>query len=114
MLASFTHELICCEPQHLSVAGSRHAPDKHMVLPLQVLPHAPQLLSSAFASTQVLLQAICPAGHAQTPAAQVAPVAHLVPHLPQLALLACTSMQAPLAPHVLCPAGQMQALCQQL
>lgn len=53
-------------------------------------------------------------GHAQAPLLQVAPVAHLVPHLPQLVVLACTSTQAPLAPHVAWPVGQMQALCQQL
>lgn len=100
MLASLVHELFCCEPLQVRVVGSRQAPERQLVLPLQVLPHAPQLLLSELGSTHLPLQAICAPGQAQLPPVQLAPVAQALPHLPQLLVLACTSTQAPLAPQV--------------
>ena len=100
MFAPLVHELFCCEPLQASVLGSKQAPDKQLVLAAHVLPQAPQLFSSALASTHTPLQSICEPGQVHAPLAQVAPLAHLLPHLPQLLVLACTSTQAPLAPQV--------------
>jgi hypothetical protein len=53
---------------------------------LQTLPQVPQLKLSAILSTQAPLQTVgVAAGQPHTPEAQVPPMAHTVPHVPQLA-----------------------------
>src|SRR5581483_6662288 len=56
---------------------------------------------------------VCPVGHAQTPAVQVAPCAHELPHMPQLRALVCRSAQTEPPPpgppneHMVWPVGHM-------
>ncbi len=52
--------------------------------PVQLVLHPPQLFESVKVFTHFPLQIIRPDGHTHTPLGQVAPVGHLLPHLPQL------------------------------
>jgi hypothetical protein len=64
--------------------------------PWQTLPHDPQFFASVWVSTQALVQT-SPFGHAHWPLVHVAPVAHLLPQLPQFSGLVCVLPQ-PTAP----------------
>ena len=67
---------------------------RQLVVPEQVVPHAPQLPSSLVRSTHFPAHAVWPAGHEHTPFAQAPPVGQAVPQAPQLAALESTSTQA--------------------
>jgi len=63
---------------------------------VQIVPQAPQLSLLSFVSTQSPLQSVRPAGHLQTPAWQVEPPLHTLPHVPQSRLFVCRLTQVPL------------------
>jgi hypothetical protein len=112
--ASLVHELFAFAPVQLRLLGSMHAPYRQLVLPEQVLSHAPQFLLSVFSFTHLPLHAVCPAGQAQVPFVHCAPLAQALPHVPQLLVLESTSTQALFAPHAACPVAQRQPPIQQL
>jgi hypothetical protein len=58
--------------------------DTQVWVPLQALPHAPQLSPLTVRSTQTPLQLLCPLGQVQTPVLHVAVAGHALPHPPQL------------------------------
>jgi hypothetical protein len=64
--------------------------------------------------TQVPLQSVSPVGQGdeQTPLLQVVPVAHRLPHPPQLLLSDVVLTQVPL--QLVCPVGQVQTPFEQL
>ena len=74
-------------PLQASWPGAQpHLPATHEVPPVQVVPHAPQFVSSVFRSTQELLQFVRPDAQpaAQAPFEQTAIVlTQFVPHAPQ-------------------------------
>lgn len=76
------------------------------------MPQAPQFNELAVKSTQVVPQAVLPAGQPQTPAEHACPVAHLVSHLPQEPAVVCRFTQA--SPQRVRPAGQACVLGIQL
>jgi hypothetical protein len=69
------------------------------------------LLASELWSTHREPQTVAPLEQVQLPAWQEAPVAHTVPHAPQLVASELTSTQTP--PHGVVPAGQTQAPAEQ-
>jgi hypothetical protein len=100
------------EPQSaLSVCKSTHAPphavcpDVHVTVHMpfeqswpgpQTLLQLPQWFGSLVVSTQTPLQSLWPGGQTHMPPAQLAPVGHALPHLPQSALSVCRFTHWPL------------------
>jgi hypothetical protein len=77
----------------------------------QVVPqtwlHAPQCCCEVLMSAHCMPHCICPAGQAQTPAVQAAPVGQRLPQVPQFSTLDWVSTQTP--PHRAWPAvAQLQ------
>ena len=72
---------------------------------MQAVPHAPQLLTFVFVSTQAPAQTIWPTGHLQAPLKQVWLFMQVAPHVPQLVESLFRSTQAP--PQALSPPAQL-------
>jgi hypothetical protein len=98
--------------EHVTLLGSRHAPKRHCVAPVHVVPHVPQFCGSENTALQTPLQGTWSVGHWHTPLTQVAPVAHALPHIPQFTVLAVMSLHDP--PQSPWPFGHLQALWKQV
>jgi hypothetical protein len=81
---------VIAPPWQVRLPGSTQAPKRHWVVPVQAVPHAPQLLWLDVRSTQALSQTVCPWGQEHALAAHAAPVGHAV-QLPQCCALAVMS-----------------------
>jgi hypothetical protein len=72
---------------------------------VQTVPHAPQLAGSEPAFTQAAPQAVKPAVQEHTPAEQLWPAAHIVPHVPQFRKSVSTLVHIEL--QLVCPTEQL-------
>jgi hypothetical protein len=109
MTASFIALVFIGEPagEQVTVAGSRHAPNRHELVPLQTVPHVPQFCPSLNTALQTPLHGIWFVGHWHTPLTQVAPVAQTLPQVPQFAPSRARSTQ--LAPQATSGTAQLAA-----
>jgi hypothetical protein len=89
---SFTHEV----PHELRppVHATVHVPPEHTWLPVQRLPHVPQLFGSVCVLVHAPLHAASPVGQTHASAVQVWPAAQAMPQLPQSFVSVCRFTQA--------------------
>jgi hypothetical protein len=99
-------EVLVQEPPHItSCAGQTwQLPLTQKSDPGQAIPQTPQLCGSDCVEVQAPSQGTSPAGQAQAPALQDAPVAQALPQVPQLATSVAVVVHVP--SHAVSPGGQ--------
>lgn len=99
--ASAVVRLIATAPARVSFAGPgvMHMPDMHVAVPVQALPHEPQLELSLFRLAHVDPHTVRPLEQPQVPPLQVIEPEHACPQLPQLPLSLVTSTHV--KPHII-------------